>query len=186
MKHQTEKGNQWYFGMKLHIGVDSQSGLAHRATLTAGRFARGTALRGAAEVSLPWPCHVASPPLHGACGLASPHRYAGAAQGVANSLLHPCSASKSPRPRLVQSGRKRSKYPCRINCVMDVVLAGCDARRPARRSASTLGGPLQGAGNAAARRPVPQTPTISFAWVLRSVAYLNHASCSNGDMQHPV
>ena len=25
--HQTRKGQQWHFGMKLHIGVDSQSGL---------------------------------------------------------------------------------------------------------------------------------------------------------------
>jgi IS5 family transposase len=33
--HQTRKGRQWYFGMKLHIGVDSQSGLAHRAVVTA-------------------------------------------------------------------------------------------------------------------------------------------------------
>jgi IS5 family transposase len=33
--HQTRKGKQWYFGMKLHIGVDSQSGLAHSATVTA-------------------------------------------------------------------------------------------------------------------------------------------------------
>jgi IS5 family transposase len=32
---QTKKGNQWHFGMKLHIGVDSQSGLAHRAMVTA-------------------------------------------------------------------------------------------------------------------------------------------------------
>lgn len=32
--HQTRKGKQWYFGMKLHIGVDSQSGLAHRAVMT--------------------------------------------------------------------------------------------------------------------------------------------------------
>ena len=32
--HQTRKGQQWYFGMKLHIGVDSQSGLAHRAVVT--------------------------------------------------------------------------------------------------------------------------------------------------------
>jgi IS5 family transposase len=23
--HQTKKGNQWYFGMKAHIGVDSQT-----------------------------------------------------------------------------------------------------------------------------------------------------------------
>jgi IS5 family transposase len=33
--HQTKKGQQWYFGMKLHIGVDSQSGLAHSAVVTA-------------------------------------------------------------------------------------------------------------------------------------------------------
>ncbi|RKT20468.1 IS4 family transposase [Paraburkholderia sp. RAU2J] len=32
--HQTRKGKQWYFGAKLHIGVDSQSGLAHSAVLT--------------------------------------------------------------------------------------------------------------------------------------------------------
>lgn len=33
--HQTRKGNQWYFGMKLHIGVDSRTGLAHSAAVTA-------------------------------------------------------------------------------------------------------------------------------------------------------
>ncbi len=32
--HQTRKGQQWYFGMKLHIGVDSQTGLAHTAMVT--------------------------------------------------------------------------------------------------------------------------------------------------------
>ena len=32
--HQTRKGQQWYFGMKLHIGVDSQTGLAHSAVVT--------------------------------------------------------------------------------------------------------------------------------------------------------
>ena len=32
--HQTKKGNQWYFGMKVHIGVDSRSGLTHSASIT--------------------------------------------------------------------------------------------------------------------------------------------------------
>ena len=32
--HQTKKGNQWYFGMKGHIGVDSKSGLIHSAAVT--------------------------------------------------------------------------------------------------------------------------------------------------------
>ena len=33
--HQTRKGKQYYFGMKMHIGVDSQTGLAHSAVITA-------------------------------------------------------------------------------------------------------------------------------------------------------
>jgi IS5 family transposase len=32
--HQTGKGNQWYFGMKTHIGVDSQSKLIHSVAVT--------------------------------------------------------------------------------------------------------------------------------------------------------
>ncbi len=34
--HQSKKGNQWHFGMKLHIGADSQTGLVHSASVTAG------------------------------------------------------------------------------------------------------------------------------------------------------
>ncbi len=33
--HQTRKGNQWYFGMKVHIGVDSRTKLIHAAAVTA-------------------------------------------------------------------------------------------------------------------------------------------------------
>jgi len=33
--HQTKKGNQWFFGMKAHIGVDAQSGLVHAVIGTA-------------------------------------------------------------------------------------------------------------------------------------------------------
>lgn len=32
---QTRKGNQWYFGMKAHIGVDEFSGMVHHAICTA-------------------------------------------------------------------------------------------------------------------------------------------------------
>ena len=31
---QVKKGNQWYFGMKAHIGVDAESGLAHSLETT--------------------------------------------------------------------------------------------------------------------------------------------------------
>ena len=37
--HQTKKGNQWYFGMKAHIGVDAESGLAHSLATTAANAA---------------------------------------------------------------------------------------------------------------------------------------------------
>ncbi len=33
--HQTKKGNQWYFGMKAHIGADAESGLVHTVRGTA-------------------------------------------------------------------------------------------------------------------------------------------------------
>ncbi len=33
--HQTKKGNQWYFGMKAHIGVDSRTKLIHSVAATA-------------------------------------------------------------------------------------------------------------------------------------------------------
>jgi IS5 family transposase len=33
--HQARKGNQWYFGMKAHLGVDAHSGLAHSVSVTA-------------------------------------------------------------------------------------------------------------------------------------------------------
>ena len=33
--HQTKKGNQWYFGMKAHIGVDADTGIVHSLSATA-------------------------------------------------------------------------------------------------------------------------------------------------------
>ena len=33
--HQAKKGNQWYFGMKIHIGVDAGTGCVHTVTATA-------------------------------------------------------------------------------------------------------------------------------------------------------
>ena len=34
--HSSKKGNQWYFGMKAHVGVDAISGLVHTAGVTSG------------------------------------------------------------------------------------------------------------------------------------------------------
>jgi len=37
--HSTKKGNQYYFGMKAHIGVDAESGLVHHVVGTAANVA---------------------------------------------------------------------------------------------------------------------------------------------------
>jgi transposase, IS5 family len=42
--HQTRKGQQWYFGMKLHIGVDSKTKLIHSMTTTAANVHDAKAL----------------------------------------------------------------------------------------------------------------------------------------------
>jgi IS5 family transposase len=42
--HQTRKGQQWYFGMKLHIGVDGRTKLIHSMTTTAANTHDATVL----------------------------------------------------------------------------------------------------------------------------------------------
>jgi IS5 family transposase len=42
--HQTKKGNQWYFGMKAHLGVDSRTKLIHAAVATPANVADGAML----------------------------------------------------------------------------------------------------------------------------------------------
>ena len=42
--HQTKKGNQWYFGMKAHIGVDAKDKLIHSVVATAANVADSTVM----------------------------------------------------------------------------------------------------------------------------------------------
>jgi IS5 family transposase len=42
--HQTRKGNQWYFGMKAHVGVDSKTKIIHTVVATAANVADSTVL----------------------------------------------------------------------------------------------------------------------------------------------
>lgn len=42
--HQTRKGNQWYLGMKAHIGLDEKSGLVDHVECTAANVADVTQL----------------------------------------------------------------------------------------------------------------------------------------------
>jgi transposase, IS5 family len=42
--HQTKKGNQWYFGMKVHFGVDNRTKLIHAVVATPANVADSTVL----------------------------------------------------------------------------------------------------------------------------------------------
>jgi IS5 family transposase len=42
--HQTKKGNQWHFGMKAHVGVDSKTKMIHTVVATAANVADATVL----------------------------------------------------------------------------------------------------------------------------------------------
>ena len=42
--HQTQKGNQWYFGMKAHIWVDSKTKLIHSVVATPANIHDSTIL----------------------------------------------------------------------------------------------------------------------------------------------
>jgi IS5 family transposase len=42
--HPTKKGNQWYFGMKAHVGVDSKTKLIHTAVVTPAHVADASVL----------------------------------------------------------------------------------------------------------------------------------------------
>ena len=42
--HQTKKGNQWYFGMNIHVGADVDSDLAHSVSVTPAHVADITEL----------------------------------------------------------------------------------------------------------------------------------------------
>src|SRR5258708_9056347 len=66
--HQTKKGNQYYFGMKAHIGVDVESGLVHTVTTTAANVADVTQIEA--------PLHGPERTVHGEDG------YTGAAKRV--------------------------------------------------------------------------------------------------------
>jgi len=48
--HQTKKGNQYFFGMKAHIGADAESGLLHYVHGTAANVANVADITQVAEL----------------------------------------------------------------------------------------------------------------------------------------
>jgi IS5 family transposase len=51
--HQTKKGNQWYFGMKAHFGVDSRTKPIHAVVATPANVADSTILPDLLSLAVP-------------------------------------------------------------------------------------------------------------------------------------
>ncbi len=91
--HQTKKGNQWYFGMKAHIGVDADSGLVHTVTTTP---ANETDVEQVAEL-----LHGKEEVVHADAG------YTGAQTRATRKGLRWEIAAKRGRIQAMQDGRKK-------------------------------------------------------------------------------
>ena len=71
--HQVRKGNQWYFGMKAHVGVDAETKLIHSVAATAANVSDCRMLPALLHGEEEAVCH----PGVGRSGLSEPGRGAG-------------------------------------------------------------------------------------------------------------
>ena len=112
--HQTRKGQQWHFGMKLHIGVDSQTGLTHSAVVTAANVHD--------KHPLPELMHGAEDKLYGDSAYASQQALirskAPQAQDWTNQRVRPGSATEE-LDRIIN--RAKSRVRSRVEHVFAVV-----------------------------------------------------------------
>ncbi len=92
---QTKKGNQWYFGMKAHIGVDVDSGLVHTVTTTPANEAD------VEEVA--WLLHGKEEVVHADSG------YTGADKRVTHRKLDWHIAAKRGRIKAMADGREKRR-----------------------------------------------------------------------------
>jgi IS5 family transposase len=112
--HQTRKGQQWFCGMKLHIGVDSGTGLAHSAVVTAANVHD--------KHPLPDLLHGQEQRVYGDCAYASQgeliHSKAPAAADMTNKTVRPGSPTEELE-RMVNRGKSRVRS--RVEHVFGVV-----------------------------------------------------------------
>jgi transposase, IS5 family len=112
--HQTRKGRQWFFCMKLHIGVDSQTGLAHSAVVTSANVHD--------KHPLPDLLHGAEKQLYGDSAYASQkaliHSKAPQARDCTNQRIRPGSATED-LDRILN--RAKSRVRSRVEHVFAVI-----------------------------------------------------------------
>jgi IS5 family transposase len=105
--HQTKKGKQWYFGMKIHIGADVDSGAVHSVSVTAANQA---------DISeLPHLLRATDRVVFGDAGYASDHYKRGArALGMVWRVQDKAKPKGSLGARLSASQKKRNRRNSRI------------------------------------------------------------------------
>ena len=113
--HQTKKGKTWHFGMKLHIGVDSHTGLAHSAVVTAANVHD--------KHPLPHLLHGDELRVWGDCAYASQQELiaskAPAAQDLTNQRVRKVNGVPDEKQR--RENRKKSKVRARVEHVFAVI-----------------------------------------------------------------
>lgn len=100
--HQTRKGKQWYFGVKIHAGADVDSGAAHSITITSANRA---------DISeLPDLLRTEDEVIFGDAGYASDkYKRAMRASGVHWRVNDKAKPKNSRRPGLSATQRKRNR-----------------------------------------------------------------------------
>jgi IS5 family transposase len=112
--HQTRKGQQWYFGMKLHIGVDSVTGLAHSAVVTAANVHD--------KHPLPDLLHGQEERVYGDCAYASQQALIQAKAPKAEDFTNKTVRKDSPTEELERMvNRAKSRVRARVEHVFGVV-----------------------------------------------------------------
>ena len=175
--HQVKKGNQWYFGMKAHIGVDAATGLVHSLATTAANVADIT--------QVPRLLHGAETRVWGDAGYAGVARRpehqgrrvdwqvalrpGGATQGLDSSeggaSISLCEAPLRLRPGAVSRVGQEPNPALPVARVCQSAAGGARRARLSGRLVPRAG--AHAACPAAGRRPQPQnaaTPPPSGAW----------------------
>ncbi|OGA69019.1 MAG: transposase [Betaproteobacteria bacterium RIFCSPLOWO2_12_FULL_67_28] len=106
--HQTRKGKQWYFGMKIHTGTDADSGLVHTVKGTAANVADVNVL---GEL-----LHGGEDSLHGDSAY---HSKALKAQAEANGLEFNVNQRGTKSRPLTKAQRLRNRRLSRIRAVVE-------------------------------------------------------------------
>lgn len=113
--HQVAKGKNWFFGVKLHIGVDSRTGLAHSAVVTAANVHD--------KHPLPELLHGEELKVYGDCAYAGQQELiaskAPAALDCTNGRVRKVDGEPDESQRL--SNRKKSKVRAQVEHVFAVV-----------------------------------------------------------------